>query len=111
MGNLRCVLCHKIGARGFFRFPKDSAKAWLKALNLDEGLDVKPLRICYRHFSECDLENFKKQIRVKPGKNPESTVNPKESVVRRTESEILCKFSVPRQSHQQSNFVSPQLLP
>ena len=71
MVNLRCVSCHKIGGKGYFRFPKGSeaSKTWLKALELDEDLDTKPLRVCFRHFSESDLQIYSSQIRTKDGKS------------------------------------------
>ena len=70
MVNLRCVSCHKIGGKGYFRFPKQSedSKKWLKELKLAEDLDVKPLRVCFRHFCESDLQIYSKQIRTKDGK-------------------------------------------
>ena len=71
MGNRRCILCKKVGSRGYFGFPQkiqEVFEKWHQVCEIPANTDIKRQFVCFRHFQMEDLVQFSSYYKPKSGK-------------------------------------------
>ena len=76
MVSKRCILCKRVGSKGFFSFPSAKSKAtqtkkarenWLVACDLPADADTKNKFVCFMHFKTNEIEEFSNHCKPMPG--------------------------------------------